>query len=250
MRRVTWDYSALAESYVARPAYAAEAVDEIVSVAGVGQGERCCDVGAGTGKLTTALLDRGLQVDAVEPNAAMRAIGLDVTAARLVTWFDATAEATGLASGAYPLVAFGSSFNVVCRRRALEEAARLLRPDGWFACLWNHRELNDPMQLEIQAAIARIVPGFAHGARREDQTEVIARSGLFEAIAPFAYRVVYTVDAHTWAEGWRSHATLARQAGERFDPVVDEIRRIVTAGGDEVQVPYVTRGWLARRGGR
>lgn len=246
MTHVSWDYSALAESYTARPSYAVGAIEEIVATAGVDPGDRCCDVGAGTGHLTTALLDHGLHIDAVEPNLAMRTIGMAITEGRPVTWLDAVAEATRLTSGAYALITFGSSFNVVCRSRALQEAARLLRSGGWFACLWNHRELNDPMQLEIQEAIMRAVPDFAHGTRRENQSEVIARSGLFEEITPFAHRVVHTVDARGWAEGWRSHATLAQQAGERFDAVVNEIRRIATAADEMVRIPYVTRGWLAR----
>ena len=129
-----WDYSELANSYHARPAYADDAIEAIVSRAAAG---KVCDIGAGTGHLTVALLDRGLTVDAVEPNPQMRQIGIERTEDRGVTWRAATAESTGLAGGAYSLVTFGSSFNVVDRQAALAEAARLLNPDGVFACLWN-----------------------------------------------------------------------------------------------------------------
>lgn len=61
--------AAAAEYERARPQYPAAVVDWIVPT-----GARAvADVGAGTGKLTRALVDRGLEVSAVEPSEGMRA---------------------------------------------------------------------------------------------------------------------------------------------------------------------------------
>lgn len=71
------------------------------------------------------------------------------------------------------MVSFGSSFNVVERPAALREVKRIAVARGWFACRWNHRDLDDPLQKEVEATIVSLVPGYGYGVRREDQTAVI-----------------------------------------------------------------------------
>jgi len=63
-------FSRSAEAYDrARPEYPAVAVDRFVTALGLGPGSRAIDVGAGTGKLTAPLAERGADVLAVEPVA-------------------------------------------------------------------------------------------------------------------------------------------------------------------------------------
>src|SRR6266852_7178795 len=72
-------------------------------------GTRVCDVGAGTGNLTLPLAAAGLAVVALEPNAAMRALGRQRTAGvARVRWLAACAEATPLGDATCDLVTFGS----------------------------------------------------------------------------------------------------------------------------------------------
>ena len=150
----------------------------------------------------------------------------------------------------YALVTFGSSFNVCDRAAALRETVRILAPGGWFACLWNHRDLDDPLQAEVEALIRSRVPDYALGSRREDQTRVIDASGLFGPVEAVEGRIVHTVPAQDWVEAWRSHATLARQAGDGHPAVVVAIENLLKAHGlDSVPVPYTTRAWIARRRG-
>ena len=96
-----------------------------------------------------------------------------------VKWFDGVGEQTGMESGAFDLVTFGSSFNVCDQAKALIESDRILKPHGWFACMWNHRDLTDSLQSEIEKIITRHVEGYSYGRRREDQTEIIRQSELF-----------------------------------------------------------------------
>ena len=247
--KTNWDYTELAQAYVSRADYADEAIDALLRLAAAVRGARCCDVGAGVAHLTRALLRRGLEVAAVEPNAAMRALGVERTREfPAVRWFEGVGEATGRPAGAYALVTFGSSFNVCDRALALAESHRILAPAGWFACLWNHRDLDDPLQREIEAAIKARVPGYGYGTRREDQTAVIAASGLFEPAHQIEGTVLHEQRVADCITAWESHATLQRQAGERFGEVVDAIRALL-AGRDTIRVPYTTRVWAARRRG-
>lgn len=244
---IEWNYSSLAESYVDRPGYAEEAIAEMLRRAQVQCGDRVCDMGAGVGHMTIPLLQAGLRVDAVEPNREMRRLGRSRTTNwDGVNWFEATAEESGLDDLAYRLICFGSSFNVCDRARALQEAARILGPDGWFACAWNHRRLDQPIQVEIEGLIKSRLPDFAYGKRREDQTKVIEASGLFEPAAHFTRPVTHELDSEKWVNAWRSHATLERQAGDKFDGLIEEISDLVTSK-PTIRVDYVTSFWMARK---
>jgi ubiquinone/menaquinone biosynthesis C-methylase UbiE len=152
--KTEWDYTTLADAYLKRPDYADAAIDAMLSIAGAEQGDKFCDVGAGVAHLTLMLAARGLDVTAVEPNDAMRGNGIKRTAELPnVKWHEGTGEATGQSTQAFDMVTFGSSFNVCDRQQALKETARILKPRGWFACMWNHRNLEDPIQARIEAII-------------------------------------------------------------------------------------------------
>jgi len=69
----------------------------------------------------------------------MRAIGIENTNGKSVTWSVGTGEATGLPASSVYAAFFGSSFNVVDQSLALSEVSRILLPKGWFVCMWNHR---------------------------------------------------------------------------------------------------------------
>ena len=45
--KTEWDYTDLADAYLKRPNYADSAIDAMLSVAGIGRGDKVCDVGAG-----------------------------------------------------------------------------------------------------------------------------------------------------------------------------------------------------------
>jgi len=246
--KTEWDYSQLAASYVKRPDYSPSAISDMVALTGVAPGDPVCDIGAGVAHLTLQLAARRLRVAAVEPNDAMRALGIRRTdGLPNVTWHEGTGEATGQPSGAFALTTFGSSFNVTDRPRALRESARLLRAGGWFACLWNHRDIADPLQTQIEEAIAREVPGYSYGTRREDQTDVINESGLFGAVHRIEGGVVHSQSIEDCLEAWRSHATLQRQVGDRFETVIARIGDVLKASGTPaIRVPYTTRLWLAQ----
>lgn len=246
--KVEWDYTALAAAYMKRPDYADAAIDAMLSIAGAEKNDEFCDVGAGVAHLTLMLAARGLEVVAVEPNDAMRANGIKRTEAfGNVRWNEGTGEATGQAARAFDMVTFGSSFNVCDRQHALKETARILKPRGWFACMWNHRQLEDPIQAQIEAIIKARVSGYGYGTRREDQTAVIDASGLFRPVVHLDARVMHEQTIEECVEAWRSHATLDRQAGAAFHDVVADIERYLQGlGTPTIQIPYSTNIWVAQ----
>lgn len=246
--KTEWDYTTLADAYLKRPDYADAAIDALLAISRQEQGERVCDVGAGVAHLTLMLAARELRVTAVEPNDAMRANGIKRTAhLDNVSWFEGTGEATGQPAQAFDLVTFGSSFNVCDRQAALRETARILRPRGWFACLWNHRQLEDPIQARIEAIIKAHLPGYGYGSRREDQAPIIEASGLFGPVLHLDAQVVHRQAIDECVEAWRSHATLERQAGPAFARIFADIEGYLRdLGCAAIDIPYSTNAWLAQ----
>ncbi len=93
------------------------------------------DLGAGTGKLTSALVAAGHRVVAVEPVDEMRAIlSQRIPEARAVA---ATAESTGLPAVSADAVVAGAAFHWFDRARTFPEITRILRPRGTLGLLGN-----------------------------------------------------------------------------------------------------------------
>ena len=246
--KTEWDYTDLADAYLKRPDYAQQAINQMLETANIKKGDAVCDVGAGAAHLTLKLAEYGLNVCAVEPNDAMRANGIERTKKYgNVSWSEGTGEQTGMADRRFDMVTFGSSFNVCDRQKALLETSRILKDGGWFACMWNHRDLEDPLQKEIENILKIQITDYQYGTRREDQTVVINQSGLFHEVIYIEGKVTHEILAEDFIEGWKSHGTVQRQSKDKFDEIIAEIRGIVEAKRqDSILVPYTTRIWMAQ----
>ncbi|MFW5501594.1 MULTISPECIES: class I SAM-dependent methyltransferase [unclassified Maridesulfovibrio] len=247
--KTEWDYTKLADAYLKRPEYSPELLDKLFGIAGITKESKICDIGAGVAHLTIPMAQKDFLVDAVEPNDAMRANGIKRTADfSNVSWFEGTGENTGRPSNEYDFVTFGSSFNVCDRTLAMKEVARLLKSKKWFTCMWNHRQLDDPIQKEIENIIKKNINDYGYGTRRESQTEIIMNSGLFENIKEETGTIIHTQKVVDIVEAWRSHGTLHRQAEDKFNSIIRDIENYLDSLNTEsVQVPYLTRAWIAQK---
>lgn len=126
VERVWGGFGAAAEAYErGRPGWPPAAVDAL----GLPRDAGVLDLAAGTGKLTRVLVQRFARVYAVEPDPAMRrfvsgALGGD-------------AHAIPLADGSVDAVFIAEAFHWFADRDAVAEIARVLRPGGTLALLWN-----------------------------------------------------------------------------------------------------------------
>ncbi|MDR1551281.1 MAG: methyltransferase domain-containing protein [Holosporaceae bacterium] len=202
-----WDYSKNAEFYKYRPNYSPKAIKMLAEYVEVKDREdfSVADIGAGTGNLTVLLLNEGFKkITAVEPSDEMRRIGEDLTKNRPVWWIKGTATDTSLCDQ-YDWVTFGSSFNVVDRCLALAETYRILKDDGYFTCLWNHRNLLCPIQKLAEEIIKSSVPEYDRGVRREDQRPFLEKEAQqFKNICyvEVDFNVQKTIDEYIFA--WKS----------------------------------------------
>jgi len=242
--KTSWDYSDRASTYDKRADYSTEAVAKVIGAMGLVAHDWVADIGAGTGKLSKILLAQGLNVRAVEPNTNMRKIGVSNTVGGQISWVEGTGEATGLKDSSVRASFFGSSFNVVDQSTALREVSRISEPQGWFACMWNHRDLNDPIQRQIESVIYAKLPSYDYGSRRTDPSSVLSLSGLFGPVEKVESTFKVWMNREDVIQAWQSHETLARQAGESFADIIERIGEVLV--GEEVCVPYSTRIWFAR----
>lgn len=117
-----------------RPDYPAAGIEWALSAADHPVRE-VLDLAAGTGKLTEGLLDLGVDVTAVEPDEGMLA---ELRRRHPgVPGHLGTAEAIPLADGSVDAVLVGQAFHWFDLDVALTEIARVLRPGGVVAGLWN-----------------------------------------------------------------------------------------------------------------
>lgn len=117
-----------------RPSYPPEAIDWLLP-----PGARdVLDLGAGTGKLTTRLVERGLEVIAVDPIAEM--LELLSTALPDTPALLGTAEQIPLPDNSVDAVLVAQAWHWFDPERAVAEVARVLRPGGRLGLVWNARD--------------------------------------------------------------------------------------------------------------
>ncbi len=172
-------FSDRAAAYVrGRPGYPASLLEVLRERCDLKPSSVVADVGAGTGILSRLLRESGCDVRAVEPNAAMReAAGLPMIAG--------TAEATTLPDASIDLVTAAQAFHWFDRARARVEFARILKPGGWVAVIWNDRRLSTPFGAEYERFIRAFGTDYAGVAARDvmNRTDLEAFLGkdYFEA---------------------------------------------------------------------
>jgi SAM-dependent methyltransferase len=187
-------FGSAAEVYErARPSYPQAAVDWIVDRCGLAPGRVVADIGAGTGKLTRLLVSSGAHVIGVEPLPEMRAKLVETTPGAKA--LDGTAEAIPLADESLDAVTVAQAFHWFDHEAALSELHRVLRPNSRLVLIWNSRDLDDPLQEEIEELLA---PGRGVLAAQQDGSwrEPLERSPLFGPIEyeSFGYDLQVTAD--------------------------------------------------------
>ena len=217
-----------------RPGYPGAAIDQAIGAAAIAT---AVDLGAGTGRLTAALCERGLEVIAFEPDAEMTKL-LTVRLPQIHAEI-ATAERMPLPDASVDAVFVGQAFHWFSRPEADREIARVLRPGGIVAILTNvNPDDADWEGILYQAVLGEEQPSIAHGpvALTPDLF-----TGEMEDLIPNPQRLTladFLTLPTTWS--WVATATPAQQA-----QVAAEARqlaqRIAHPGGETVTMPYSTR---------
>jgi SAM-dependent methyltransferase len=223
----------------ARPNYPPDAVGWLVP-----EGVRTVlDLGAGTGKFTRSLVARGLEVIALEPDDVMRAaLSGALPSVRAVK---GTAEAIPLPVASVDVVTAAQSWHWVDEERALPEVARVLKPGGALALVWNVRDESVPWVERLSEII-----GDSDAERAIQQGITIgAPFGPTERFE-VAWSATTNLDDLLTLVASRSYIITADEV--RRAEVFDGVRELVAtdpaiAGRDEFELPYRTFCFRAAR---
>ena len=226
----------------ARPEYPPEAVAWLVDRLELRPGRVVVDVAAGTGKLTRLLVPSGAGVVAVEPLAEMRA-QLEEAVPGLEA-LEGTAEALPLADDFADAITVAAAFHWFRRDDALAEFARVLRPGGRLAIVYNLRDPESALQWELTRMLER------HGAelawmRRIDTGAILEESPLFGSPEHAEFRHEQRFDPDGLVERVSSISYVALLEGREREELLAQVRELGERQVSPFAFPYVTQIWVS-----
>lgn len=230
----------------ARPDYPAPAVDTIVAAARIEAGTRVLDLAAGTGKLTRQFWSRGASCVALEPSAAMRQVFRRVLPR--VALAGGIAEAIPAAAGSMDAVVVAQAFHWFDPVRSLSEIARVLRPGGWLALIWNERDESDPTVAELVRLTkwdqAQPYPmGMDFGT-------FIDQSRLFGPVERSTFDFVQLIDRQQFVEQVASRSYVQVMADGDRRALLAEVAELGSRLEEPIALPHVTDLFCAQVRGR
>lgn len=217
-----------------RPSYPPEAIDWLLP-----PGARdVLDLGAGTGKLTTRLAERGLDVVAVDPLPEMLELltnSLPDTPALL-----GTAEDIPLPDDSVDAVLVAQAWHWFDPERAVKEVARVLRPGGRLGLIWNTRDERMGWVKDLGHIIGHEDDPFSHEVPLSEPFDQIERDhhewtsyltpqALIDLVASRSYCITSPTDVRTQVlervrELLATHPALANSNGLALPYITVSIR--------------------------
>lgn len=230
-------FGGVAEIYErARPGYPPDAVAWLV-----GDAPRVLDLAAGTGKLTRALAAAGREVVAVEPSTAMLAELRRAAPAAEATV--GTAEAIPLPDASVDAVTVAQAFHWFDLQPALREIARVLRPGGVLALVWNTRDDRSPWVARLSELIG------TESLRGSELEAEVRRSPLFGPLEHRSFEHAQLLDRSALLDLVASRSLCATRDPEGRVRMFEEVGRVFDefAADGKLVLPYVVDAYRTVR---
>ena len=218
------------EYELGRPEWPEELIDRVIRELELGPEATAVDLGAGTGKLTRALVARFGRVIAVEPDDAMRGVLEEVVPAAEA--LPGRAEAIPLPGNSVDAVFTAEAFHWYASDETVSEIVRVLRPRGGLAIFWNiDFGATEPAMPETVDAV--LDEAFARGGS-PGLPKVL--SGFWRKpieAAPFEplqeLEIERTVDSNTerWLANMLSVSSIASQSEEERAALATRLRELL-----------------------
>lgn len=212
-----------------RPSYPRVAVATVARSFGLSNTSTALDLAAGTGKLTRVLDELVGRVIAVEPSRPM----LAELRAQLphVEAVSGTAEAIPLARESVDAVFVGEAFHWFHAAEACREIARVLRPGGGLALLWNRArwtEADLPWLPTFEALVKpyRKAAGPFPG-EREGWTTALRETRLFAPLSSTESDHVHRLSADDFVALVGSWTWIANLSDQRRAGVLEAVRELL-----------------------
>jgi SAM-dependent methyltransferase len=227
-----------------RPQYDERVVAVLAEHLQLRQGSPVLELGAGTGQLSRALIDAGLDLTAVEPLAATRALLRAAIGEERVR--DGRAEEIPVPDGAVQAVLAADAFHWFDETRAMPEIKRVLRPGGGVAILRALPTLEEPWRTELGALIAATRPEHpAFGER--GAAAALEEDAAFGPVVEAEVRTQWTFDRArllAWVASFSWVAALAPAARAELALAVGDV--LDRHGVETRRGEVLNRIWIAR----
>jgi len=231
-------FGAVAEAYDrGRPSYPGEAVAWLAG----GDAKVVLELGAGTGKLTRELVDQGHAVFATEPDEAMLAVlreRVPEVSAKV-----ATAEEIPANDRSVDVVVVAQAFHWFDHDVALPEIARILKPGGHLALVWNFFDQRIPWVRRLVNVVGE------HSATSHSASEALEGHELFEPVERTTFTFWQDVNRDTLVDIVASRSYVASLPEAEREAKLDAVRALYDdygRGHDGMQLPYVTECFRAK----
>ncbi|WP_079189750.1 class I SAM-dependent methyltransferase [Actinacidiphila paucisporea] len=242
----------------ARPGYPPGLFDDLAELAGTGPGCRVLEVGAGTGKATVPLAERGCRITAVELGAGMAAV-----ARRQLAAFDAVEVVTAdfetwpLPAEPFDAVVSATAFHWIDPAVRTTKSADALRPGGALAVVATLHVAGGTRDFfaEAQACYERFDPATRPGIRLPAAADIdtsahaaeIARSGRFGPLAVRNHEWDLTYTTEQYLEVLRTYSGHRALPSAAREGLLACIAGLIDGGyGGRVTKRYLTQLRVSR----
>jgi SAM-dependent methyltransferase len=208
---------------------------------------RVVDLGAGTGILSRAIAALGHEVVPVEPDEGMRARLAEVSPqlAPLAGY----AEQIPLPDASVDAVVAGQAYHWFDRAPTHAEVARVVRPGGVFAPLWNRRDESVPWVAELSTITDDDTAG---RGSREPVSDLASFGPGFGPVGRATFHHCVNYDPATLTGLMATWSCYLTASPQRQQLLADRVRALCAshpdlAGRDRFALPYVTDVYRAAR---
>lgn len=231
-------FGAVAQTYDrGRPGYPPAAAAWLMG----GEAQVVLELGAGTGKLTRELVDQGHAVFATEPDEAMLAVlreRVPEVSAKV-----ATAEEIPANDRSVDVVVVAQAFHWFDHEVALPEMARVIKPGGHVALVWNFFDQRIPWVRRLVNVVGE------HAASSHASSDWLADHELFEPAERTTFAFWQDVTRDTLVDIVASRSYIASLPEGEREAKLDAVRALYDEygrGHDGMQLPYVTECFRAK----
>jgi SAM-dependent methyltransferase len=235
----------------ARPSYPEELFDDLVGLSGIPGHGRILEIGPGTGQATLPLARRGFSILGLELGDRMARVcrrklrgfpGVEIRNIRFEDWLPEPE--------AFDLVLAATAFHWIPGRVAWPRCAKVLRPDGHLALLWNFPERPDtPVYRELRAVYHELMPQRDDprppSERVERQRKKIVSSGRFGPVLVRCYPWQEESTTQEYIDQLRTQSSHAILAPEYRRRLFSAIRAVIDRHGGRILRPLVATLFLA-----
>ena len=120
-----------------RPSYPAEIINAYIKQANLKAGSKLLEIGAGSGKATALLANKGYQIVCVEPGKDLVDLGNRTFSGQSIQFVMSRFEQFSVVPNEYDSIFAAQSFHWVEQPSGYEKCAYALKEQGYLALIWN-----------------------------------------------------------------------------------------------------------------